>query len=127
MPVAAEHRTIVEQVFQAMHARAEGEKQMMSLFAQNAVLTEPFSGQSRTHSGRDAIRDWFREAMNQMPPEMTIKMDQIDMAGDQVRADWTCNAPFFEFPMKGYDLYTIRNGKIEKADYVVTQSPPMPG
>lgn len=127
MPVTAEQRAVVEQVFQAMHARAEGEKQMMSLFAQNAVLTEPFSGQPRTHTGWNAIRDWFREAVNQMPPEMTIKMDKIDLAGDQVRADWTCNAPFFEFPMKGYDLYTIRAGKIERADYVVTQSPPMPG
>lgn len=127
MPVTAEDRSVVEQVFQAMHARGEGEKKMMSLFDQNAVLTEPFSGQPRTHSGWNAIRDWFREAVQQMPPEMVIKMDKIDMAGDQVRADWTCSAPFFEFPMKGYDLYTIRSGKIVKADYVVTQSPPMPG
>lgn len=33
--------------------------------------------------------------------------------GDRVRADWICTSPVFPAPMKGYDLFTIRGGKIE--------------
>jgi hypothetical protein len=125
MPVRPEDRRIVEGVFQAMHARAAGEQQMMALFADNAIVIEPFSGQPRTHTGKDAIRAWFREAVKEMAPDMVLKMDRIDMDGARVRADWTCTASVFPKPMRGHDLYTIQQGKIAHAEFVVTDMPPM--
>jgi len=125
MPVKAEDQAVVEQVFQAMHARAAGEKAMAALFAPAATLIEPFSGQPRTHQGKDEIMAWFRQAVTEMPPDMAIKMNRIDMDGDRVRADWTCTSSVFATPMKGSDYYRIRGGKIEHAEFVVTEMPPM--
>lgn len=125
MPVKTEDRQVVDKVFQAMHAKAQGEKTMASIFASNAVLIEPFSGEPRTHSGKENIMAWFRQAVNEMPPDMAIKMDRIDMDGERVRADWTCTSSVFSTPMKGSDYYRIRGGLIEHAEFVVTEMPPM--
>jgi len=125
MPVSQQDRAVVEGVFKAMHDRAAGEKAMMALYADHAQVTEPFSGQPRTHKGKEAIRAWFREAVKEMPEDMAIKMDRIDMDGGNVRAEWTCTSKVFPTPMRGYDLYGIKNGKIERADFVVTEMPPM--
>lgn len=123
MPVSDADRKVVDRVFDAMHARDE--KKMMPLFAANAVLIEPFSGAPRTHTGSPAIRTWFLQAVNEMPPDMKIKLDRIDMDGTRVKADWTCTASVFPTPMRGTDYYTIRNGLIEHAEFVVTEMPPM--
>lgn len=125
MPVKPEDRQVVDKVFQAMHARAQGEKVMATLFAQNATLSEPFSGEPRTHKGKESIMAWFRQAVTEMPPDMTIKMDRIDMDGERVRADWTCTSSAFSTPMKGSDYYRIAGGLIEQAEFVVTEMPPM--
>ena len=125
MPVSQQDRAVVEGVFKAMHERAAGEKAMMTLYADNAVVTEPFSGQPRTHKGKEAIRKWFLESVKEMPEDMMIKMDRIDMDAGKVRAEWTCTSQVFPTPMRGYDLYGIKNGKIESADFVVTEMPPM--
>lgn len=125
MPVRDEDRRAVEQVFAAMHARAAGEEQMMSLFAEHASVTEPFSGEPRTHKGKAAIRAWFRDAVQNMPPDMQIRMDRIDMDGVRVCAEWTCTSSVLASPMRGKDLYTIRNGVIENAEFIVTEMPPM--
>lgn len=116
----------MDKVFQAMHARENGEQMMSALFAEKAVLIEPFSGQPRTHSGKPAIISWFREAVQNMPPDMTIKMDRIDLDGGRVVAAWTCTSSVFPTPMRGKDFYQIRNGLIEHAEFVVTDMPAMP-
>ncbi len=125
MPVKEQDQALVEQIFKAMHAREKGESIMSGLFAENATLIEPFSGEPRTHQGHASIMSWFREAVTQMPPDMTIKMDRIDMDSGRVRADWTCTSSAFSTPMKGIDFYRIQNGKIEHAEFVVTEMPPM--
>ncbi len=127
MPVSDDARRTVQKVFEAMHARAEGEAAMRELFADDAVVIEPFSGQPRTHRGKKDIMAWFLEAVAEMPPDMTLKLDRLDMDGDRVRAEWTCMASVFPTPMRGYDLYKIVRGKIEHAEFVVTEMPPMPG
>jgi len=125
MPVSDESRKLVEGLFRAMHDRQDGEARMAALFADDAEVTEPFSGQPTTHRGKGAIMAWFRQAVENMPPDMQIKMDRLDMDGDRVRADWTCTASAFPSPMKGHDLYVIRDGKIVRAEFVVTEMPPM--
>jgi hypothetical protein len=125
MPVTDAQRKVVEQVFQAMHEGLKGEDRMMTLFADQANVTEPFSGQPVTHRGKEAIRAWFKQAMATMPPDVNLKMDRIDLDGDCVKADWTCTSPVFPTPMKGYDKYLIRDGKIHEAEFVVTEMPPM--
>ncbi len=125
MPVTNEQRAVVEKVFQAMHARAEGEKVMATLFADNATLTEPFSGEVRSHKGKSDIMAWFRSAVAEMPEDMAIKMNRLDLDGDRVRADWTCTSSVFPTPMKGSDYYRFAGGLISEAEFVVTEMPPM--
>lgn len=127
MPVQDADRKIVETVFQAMHERADGRDKMVSLFAADAELTEPFSGETKTHKGLEAIGAFFDGAVADMPPDMTIKMDRIDLDGDRVRAEWTCTSQAFGGPMKGHDLYRIVGGKIVNAEFVVTEMPSMGG
>jgi len=126
MPVSAQQRHTVEGMFKAMQAGPDGEETMMSLFADDAVFIEPFSGQSQTHAGKQAIRQSFRDQWNDPPPDLTLVLDRVDLDGAQVRADWTCTSPVFPSPMRGYDLFTLdATGKIKQLEIVVTEAPPI--
>ena len=92
----------------------------MSLFADDAVFIEPFSGEPKTHAGFEVIREAFRDSWKEPPPpDMKLVLDRVDRDGDRVRAEWTCTSPVFPAPMKGCDLFTIRDGKIARLEIVM--------
>ena len=98
----------------------------MALFADGAVLVEPFSGQEQTHSGLAAIRQSFRDQWNNPVPDLRLTLERVDLDGNVVRAEWTCTSPVFPSPMRGYDLFTLdAGGKIARLEIVVTDAPPM--
>jgi hypothetical protein len=99
---------------------------MMSLFHEDATFIEPFSGQPVTHRGHDAIRESFRQQTAHPLPDMVLTLDRVDLDGGTVRAEWTCNSSAFPTPMRGHDLFTIRDGKIERLEIVVTGMPGVP-
>ncbi len=123
MPVAAADRMIVEGLFRAMQAGPGGEADMMSLFADDAVFVEPFSGQPMTHVGFAAIRESFRQQWVHPLPDMKLMLDRVDLDGSIVRAEWTCESSAFPTPMRGHDFLTIANGKIVRLEIVVTDMP----
>jgi hypothetical protein len=123
MSVSESDRAVVEGLFKAMQAGSAGEKLMMSLFHEEAAFTEPFSGQPVTHRGHDAIRESFRQQTAHPLPDMELTLDRVDLDGAAVRAEWTCTSSAFPTPMRGYDLFTIRDGKIERLEIVVTGMP----
>ena len=125
MSVGKNEQEVVERMFKAMQAGPDGEEPMVELFTDDAVLVEPFSGQTLTHRGKDAIRESFRGMWADPAPDMELKMDRVDRDGDRVRADWTCTSPVFPAPMRGYDLFTIRDGRIARLEIVLTDAPPM--
>ena len=125
MPVSSADRTVVENLFKAMQKGPAGEEDMMSLFADDAVFIEPFSGVPQTHTGKDAIRASFKGMWENPAPDLQLVLDRVDVDGDKVRAEWTCTSPVFPEPMKGFDLFTIRSGKISRLEIVVTSVPPM--
>jgi predicted SnoaL-like aldol condensation-catalyzing enzyme len=121
-------REVVEAYYRTMQARGIDEENIVSLFADHAVYIEPFSagtvsGEKRTHEGKDAIREFFRESWNHRPPDMRLELDRVSLEGDMVRADWTCSAQAFETPMIGFDVYLVRRGKIVRLETTVTQPP----
>lgn len=126
MPASPSDRNIVEKLFRAMQMGPAGEADMMSLFAEDATFIEPFSGAPTTHEGKKAIGDSFRGMWSDSPPDLRLTLDRLDMDGDRVRAEWTCTSPVFPTPMKGYDLFTIRNGKIARLEINVTSAPDIP-
>lgn len=123
MTVRASDRTVVETLFKAMQAGPEGEHLMMSLFHDDATFIEPFSGQPLTHSGGAAIRESFQQQTAHPLPDMTLTLDRVDLDGSIVRAEWTCSSSAFPAPMRGYDLFTITNGKIARLEIIVTSVP----
>lgn len=125
MTVATQDREIVERMFKAMQTGLAAEDDMMALFADDAVFTEPFSGAPRTHHGKDAIRTCFREMWNEPGPDVTLTVGRIDMDGDTVHAEWTCTSPIFATPMRGHDRFCIADGLIRNLEVTVTDMPPM--
>jgi hypothetical protein len=125
MPVQDEDRKVVEALFKAMQMGPAGEADMMALFTDDATFIEPFSGSVQTHNGTEAIRKSFKEMWHEPPPDIKLILDRVDLDGQQVRAEWTCTSPVFPKPMKGYDLFTIDSGKINRLEIVVTEMPPM--
>ena len=104
------------------------EETIVDLFADDAVYIEPFSkgtvsGETTTHSGKAAIHDFFRGSWHARPPDMRLTLDTISIDGSFVRADWTCTAEVFGSPMRGFDRYLIRDGRIARLETTVTQPP----
>ena len=125
MTVKKEDRDIVERMFKAMQTGVPAQKEMMALFADNAVFTEPFSGEPRTHKGKAEIRACFIDMWNEPDPDMELTVGRVDMDGDMVRAEWTCTSPVFAAPMHGHDVFCIKDGLIQNLEVVVTDMPPM--
>ena len=126
MPLTAQQRNTVENLFKAMQAGPGGEDAMVGLFTPDAVFVEPFSGRPQTHTGTAAIRQSFRDQWDNPPPNLTLVLDRVDLDGPLVRAEWTCTSPAFSSPMRGYDLFTLNEaGKITRLEIVLTDVPPM--
>jgi ketosteroid isomerase-like protein len=125
MPVRESDRQIVVDLCKAMQEGPAGTEDLLALFAEDGVLVEPFSGRPQTHTGEPAIRACLDGMMANRAPDFTLKLDRVDMDGDRVRAEWTCTASVMPGPMHGYDLFTIRAGKIARLEIFVTEMPPM--
>jgi len=123
MSVSASDTTVVENLFKAMQAGRSGEQLMMSLFHDDAVLIEPFSGKPVTHVGHDAIRENFKQQACHPLPDLKLTLDRVDLDGAVVRAVWTCSSSAFPQPMCGHDLFTIKDGKIARLEIIVPGMP----
>lgn len=60
-------------------------------------------------------------------PDMKIMLDRVDLQGQTIRAEWTCTASVMPGPMRGYDLFQINNGVINRMEIFVTEMPGFPG
>lgn len=127
MSVSAEEKDVVERMFEAMQTGLEAADEMIALFADDAVFTEPFSGEPRTHEGSAAIRKCFIDMWSYSGPDVELRVDRIYSDGDGISADWTCDSTAFAKPMRGVDRFRIDNGSIRYLEIVVTDMPPMDG
>ncbi|MEM9458942.1 MAG: nuclear transport factor 2 family protein [Myxococcota bacterium] len=123
MPDAPSPRQVVDRYFHAMRAGSAAETELMALFAEDAVYTEPFTGRTRTHRGRPAIRRCFIESWRNPPPNLELRVDRVDLDGERVQAHWTCTSPAFDGPVHGHDAYVVREGKIAQLTVTLMNSP----
>jgi len=111
---------VVDRYFKAMQAGPDGAETLFSLFREDAVYIEPFSGaptgERHTHEGLDAIKACVQKSWKDAPPEMTLEVDRVDVDGDVVRSEWTCRSPAFPGPMKGIDVCTVEGGRIKRLE-----------
>jgi len=116
---------VVERYFNAMRRKRDGTEELISLFDEDASYVEPFSGarQPATWTGKEQIGGFLRAAPEHAPPDMEVRVDRIDRDGGNVRAEWTCTSDAFARPMRGYDIFTIENGKIARLETTLTEGP----
>lgn len=117
MQESSEKQT-VERYFRAMQAGQAGEEELLALFTDDAVYIEPFTNNGRpsTHDGKPAIRAWLANEGRMRPDDMELTVDRIDMEHGRLRAEWTCTSAAFPGPMRGRDVYELRDGKIARLE-----------
>ena len=107
---------VVQEYFKAMQAGSAAAQTLFSLFADDAVYVEPFSGTERTHRGRAQIEACFAGSWKETPPDLGLSVNRVDVDGDVVRSEWTCTSPAFETPVRGVDLCTVNAGRITRLE-----------
>lgn len=109
-------QAVVDRYFRAMQAGRAAKAELFALFAEDATYIEPFTGAPRTHRGITAIETAFEESWKNPPPDLAIKVERVDLDGDQVRSEWVCTSPAFPGPVRGYDLCQVRDGRIARLE-----------
>lgn len=109
-------RALIDAYFEAMRGGRDAEAELLALFTDDAVYVEPFSGESRTHEGKDQIRACLRASWDNTPPDLTLRVNRVDVDGERVSADWTCESPAFDAPVRGRDEYVLRDGRIARLE-----------
>ena len=66
--------------------------------------------------GKADIRRSLYASQQYAPPDMTLTLDAVEVDGQLVRSLWTCMAPTLPRPMRGQDVWTIRDGKIVRLE-----------
>ncbi len=125
MTVSQNHQEVIENSSRAMQLGPAGESAIMALFTDDAVWIEPYIGQRRTHSGKEAIRAALKQMWQQpSPPGFAIATDRIHAEGPNVRVEWTCSCVGVPMLMRGHSLYTISSdNRIERLELFITEAP----
>jgi SnoaL-like domain len=84
---------MVANFFTAMQAGSTAADELLSLFEERALYTEPFSGTIREHRGKQAIRAAFAPGWDQPLPSMHIRIDHAAAEGNVILVHWTCRSP----------------------------------
>ena len=128
MTVSQNQQQVIEDSSRAMQLGPLGEAAIMALFTDDAVWVEPYTGQRRTHAGKEAIRAALQQMWQQpSPPGFAITTDRIQAEGADVRVDWTCSAAGMPLLMRGYSLYAIStDNRIARLELLITEAPAPP-
>lgn len=103
----------ITRFFRAMQAGATSEAEMMSLFADHAQYSEPFTGEVVNHVGREAIRQAFVQGWRHPLPDLRLEVERFDLEPDSVRVDWTCHSPALPGGKgQGTNVFTLDAGLI---------------
>jgi ketosteroid isomerase-like protein len=121
----AQDRAAVERYLAFMQAGPGGLDDLVGLFDDEAVYVEPFSGKPQVHTGKGEIREFFEVALSQHLNGVRLTLDRLDIDGGRLRSEWTCHLPMINAPMRGFDLLTLRDGRIVRLETSVTEFPPM--
>lgn len=121
--VSQRDRATVERYFAAMQAGPGAVDDLVGLFEDDAVYVEPFTGQPQAHTGKTEIRAFFERALQQDMRNARLTLTRLDIDGEKLRSEWTCDLPNMPAPMRGFDLLNLRNGRIVRLETTVTEFP----
>lgn len=86
---------------------------MMSLFADDALYDEPFSGDAPAR-GLDEIRARLRSGWENPLPDLELDVLEVEIEGRVARSRWECRSPALPGPVQGTDEYEIVDGRIAR-------------
>lgn len=114
---------VVEAYFAAMRRGGEAEAEMVALFTDDIVYSEPFSGIDEPAVGIDAVTERLRAGWAQPLPDMELDVLSIDVTGDGAESRWECRSPVFPGPVRGTDRYEFRGGRIAALEVTIDDRP----
>ena len=99
--------------FLAMQAGPHGLELLSSMFAKDAEYSEPFSGQSEPHRGREAIVAAFDASRSDAFDDAVINLGAVDVDGETITVRWTCISKAIPGGRgSGTNVFTLRDGMI---------------
>lgn len=113
----------IDRYFAAMRQGRESEVEMMALFADDAIYSEPFSGLTEAARGKEAILDRLRSGWEAPPPDMELIVHSVEISGSSATSHWECRSPAFPAPVLGTDRYEFdAAGLISRLEVVTHQN-----
>ena len=76
--------------FLAMQAGPHGIDRLAAMFAPDATYSEPFSGQTEPHKGREAIVAAFTASRSDAFDDAVIQIRDVEVVGEVITLKWTC-------------------------------------
>jgi hypothetical protein len=99
--------------FLAMQAGPSGADLLGSLFAEEAVYSEPFSGLAEPHRGRNAILAAFAASRTDDFDDAVINLGAVEVDGETITVKWTCYSQAIPGGSgSGKNVFTLSGGKI---------------
>ncbi len=115
---------VVEAYFRAMQQGSSASAELFALFADDALYIEPFSGAVLTHRGRAAIEAYLTASWSQAPRDLTLRVDRVDVDGEWVVSEWTCESPSLPSAIRRRDRCRVRDGRIHRLEVELLGPPP---
>ncbi|MCV0424899.1 MAG: nuclear transport factor 2 family protein [Roseibium sp.] len=99
--------------FLAMQAGPSGLQILGELFAPDAEYSEPFSGQTTPHRGRDAILSAFASSRAEAFDDAVISLSSVEISGETITVKWSCYSQAIPGGSgSGTNVFKISDGKI---------------
>ncbi|MEM7141520.1 MAG: nuclear transport factor 2 family protein [Actinomycetota bacterium] len=124
MADGAAPRNAIDRYYGAMRVGADAEVEMMSLFADDAVYAEPFSGRDEPAVGKESIRERMQAGWAAPLPNLELDVLSVELTGDAAVCTWECRSSAFPAPVLGRDEYTFADGLITSLVVTITSEPP---
>ena len=110
-----DNNRVINEYYSAMRRGAEAEDSLVGLFASDAVYVEPFVGPDPA-VGIDQIRSRFQKGWETPLPDLELDVLTVEVDGPTSRTTWECRSPALPGPVRGEDVYEIRDGKIQRLE-----------
>ena len=111
--------------FLAMQAGPDGRDLLRACFAENATYTEPFSGQTAPHEGREAIVGAFAASRSEAFDDAVIQLGKVSVSDHRITVAWTCISKAIPGGRgSGTNVFQVKDGEITS---LVTTLDGMPG
>lgn len=108
---------LIGRFFNAMMQGESAAAEMSSLFAEDAIYVEPFSGKAKSHTGRSKILRAMQQGWKSPLPDMRITVDQVEADDFGVKAAWTCRSPALpKGAASGVNIFLLDKTKINRLE-----------